>query len=155
MVQKPKIQYVGQFYIHGSEARKLELQEQKTFRNYLPKRLQTIQKVYVDPVAIVGIVVALVMLVTMAMGLLQLQKDWADYDRMASHVSDLKKRNAELHLEYEAMYDLEDVKSKALALGMVPKSELKHATVIVTVPEPEPVPSRVDEMRWFLEGLFA
>ena len=29
MSQKPKIQYVGQFYIHGSEARQLELQEKK------------------------------------------------------------------------------------------------------------------------------
>ena len=29
MNQKPKIQYIGQFYIHGSEARALELQEQK------------------------------------------------------------------------------------------------------------------------------
>ena len=29
MVQKPKIQYVGQFYVHGSEARKLELQQEK------------------------------------------------------------------------------------------------------------------------------
>ena len=155
MVQKPKIQYVGQFYIHGSEARKLELQEQKTFRNYLPKRLQTIQKVYVDPVAILGIAVAVVMLITMAVGLVQIRKDWMEYDRMANHVSQLKKDNADLHLEYEAMYDLDDVKAKALALGMVPKSELKHATVIVTLPEPEPVPSKIDEVRWFLEGLFA
>ena len=155
MVQKPKIQYVGQFYVHGSEARKLEVQEQKTFRQYLPKRLQTIQKVYVDPVAILGIAVAVVMLVTMAIGAWQLHQDWQEYDRMAEYVSSLKKTNAELHLEYESMYDLADVKAKALALGMVPKSELKHATVIVTMPEPEPVPSKVDELRGFLEGLFA
>ena len=155
MVQKTKIQYVGQFYVHGSEARKLELQEQKTIRNYLPKRLQTIQKVYVDPVAIVGIAVAVFMLVTMAVGLLQIRNDWAEYNRMENHVSELKKENAQLHLEYEAMYDLTDIKAKALALGMVPKSELKHATVIVTMPEPETVPSKIDEMRWFLEGLFA
>ena len=155
MVQKPKIQYVGQFYIHGSEARKLEMQEQKTFRSYLPKRLQTIQTVYVDPVAILGIVVAAFMLVTMALGAVQIKRDWNEYDRMASYVSQLKKDNADLELEYRAMYDLADVKAKALALGMVPKSELKHATVTVTLPEPEPVPSRIEEVKWFLEGLFA
>ena len=37
MSQKPKIQYVGQFYIHGSEARQLELQEKrKQARSKLP-----------------------------------------------------------------------------------------------------------------------
>ena len=29
MVQKPKIQYIGQFYVHGSEAIALELEEQR------------------------------------------------------------------------------------------------------------------------------
>ena len=29
MNQKPKIQYVGQFYVHGSEARALQLQQEK------------------------------------------------------------------------------------------------------------------------------
>lgn len=155
MVQKPKIQYVGQFYVHGSEARKLEQQEQKTFRDYLPQRLHNIQTVSVDPVAILGIVTAMVLLVTMALGALQLQRDWDDYNRMANHLSALKKENAKLYLEYQELYDLEDIRSKALALGMVPKSELFHTTVVVTIPEPEPVLSKIEEIRWFLEGLFA
>ena len=29
MTRKPEIQYIGQFYVHGSEARALELQEKK------------------------------------------------------------------------------------------------------------------------------
>ena len=45
MVQKPKIQYIGQFYVHGSEAKKLELLEQKKkARTKLPlARLQQIE----------------------------------------------------------------------------------------------------------------
>ena len=29
MAQKAKIQYIGQFYVHGSEARALELEQQR------------------------------------------------------------------------------------------------------------------------------
>ena len=32
MSQKPKIQYVGQFYIHGSEARQLEQEAKRSFQ---------------------------------------------------------------------------------------------------------------------------
>ena len=59
MVRKPDIQYVGQFYVYGSEAKQLAQQtEKKKARTRLPlERLQNIQKVYVDPVALVGMVV--------------------------------------------------------------------------------------------------
>ena len=62
MERKPDIQYVGQFYIHGSEARELARKEQeKQARTRLPlERLQNIQKVYLDPVALMGIVVSVV-----------------------------------------------------------------------------------------------
>ena len=47
MNQKPKIQYIGQFYVHGSEARALELQEQKKqAKTRLPlAKLEPIEKV--------------------------------------------------------------------------------------------------------------
>ena len=65
MNQKPKIQYVGQFYVHGSEARQLQLQEQKRqAKTKLPlARMQKIEKIYVDPVALAGIAVAVLLLV--------------------------------------------------------------------------------------------
>ena len=37
-----------------------------------------LQRIYVDPVALVGIVVAVVMLVTMVMGALQIRRDWEE-----------------------------------------------------------------------------
>ena len=52
-------------------------------------------------------------------------------------------------------YDLEDIKSKALAMGMVPKSELQTMAVTVTVPAPEVELTRGEEIKLFLEGLFA
>ena len=85
MSQKPKIQYVGQFYIHGSEARQLELQEKKKqAKSKLPlERLRKIEVVYLDPVAIFGIVTALVMLTVMILGVLQIRDDWKEYRVMS------------------------------------------------------------------------
>ena len=157
MNQKPKIQYVGQFYVHGSEARALQLQEQKRqAKTKLPHaRIQKIEKVYVDPVALAGIAVAVVMLVTMVLGAVQLKRDWDQYERVSSYVSELKKENARKNHAYRLSYDLADIETKALAMGLVPKSELETMTVSVTVPEKLPQMTRMEEIRFFLEGLFA
>lgn len=155
MVQKPKIQYIGQFYVHGSEARQLE-QERKKAKTKLPlARLQQIEKIYVDPVALMGIAVAVVMLAVMLVGALQIKDDWAEYERMSTYVSQLKRENAELAQEYRASYDLEDIRTKANALGLVSKEEVQTMAVTVTIPEPAPKVSRIQEIKAFLEGLFA
>ena len=157
MNQKPKNQYVGQFYIHGSEARQLELQEKKKqAKSKLPlERLRKIEVVYLDPVAIFGIVTALVMLTVMILGVLQIRDDWKDYQTMSNYVSRLNSENAELKADYRSQYDLEDIRVKAEALGMVPKSQLEVRTVYVTIPQPEPERTWLEEIQWFLSGLFA
>jgi hypothetical protein len=148
---------VGQFYVHGSEARKLQLQEEKRqAKTKLPlARIQAIEKIYVDPVAVAAIVVAVLLLVTMVVGAIQLKEDWHQYERVSAYVSELKKENARMSHLYRSSYDLEDIKTKALSMGLVPKSELQTMTVYVTVPEPEAEPTHMDEIRFFLEGLFA
>ena len=157
MSQKPKIQYVGQFYIHGSEARQLELQEKKKqAKSKLPlERLRKIEVVYLDPVAIFGIVTALVMLTVMILGVLQIRDDWKEYRVLSNYVSRLNSENAELQADYRSQYDLEDIRIKAQALGMVPKSDLEVRTVYVTIPQPEPEMTWLEELQWFLSGLFA
>ena len=157
MSQKPKIQYVGQFYIHGSEARQLELQEKKKqAKSKLPlERLRKIEVVYLDPVAIFGIVTALVMLTVMILGVLQIRDDWKEYRVMSNYVSRLNSENAELQADYRSQYDLEDIRVKAQALGMVPKSDLEVRTVYVTIPQPEPEMTWLEEVQWFLSGLLA
>ena len=157
MSQKPKIQYVGQFYIHGSEARQLELQEKKKrAKSKLPlERLRKVEVVYLDPVAIFGIVTALVMLTVMILGVLQIRDDWEEYRVMSNYVSRLNSENAQLQADYRSQYDLEDIRVKAQALGMVPKSELEVRTVYVTIPQPEPEMTWLEEIQWFLCGLFA
>ena len=156
MSQKPKIQYVGQFYIHGSEARQLELQEKKKAKSKLPlERLRKMEVIYLDPVAIFGIVTALVMLTVMILGVLQIRDDWEEYRVMSNYVSRLNSENAEMWADYRSQYDLEDIRVKAQALGMVPKSELEVRTVYVTIPQPEPEMTWLEEIQWFLSGLLA
>ena len=157
MNQKPKIQYVGQFYIHGSEARQLELQEKKKHaKSKLPlERLRKVEVIYLDPVAIFGIVTALVLLAVMTVGVLQIRDDWKDYQTMSNYVSRLNSENAELKADYRSQYDLEDIRVKAEGLGMVPKSQLEVRTVYVTIPQPEPEMTWLEEIQWFLSGLFA
>ena len=156
MSQKPKIQYVGQFYIHGSEARQLELQEKKKAKSKLPlERLRKMEVIYLDPVAIFGIVSALVMLTVMILGVLQIRDDWQEYRVMSNYVSRLNSENAEMWADYRSQYDLEDIRAKAQAMGMVPKSELEVRTVYVTIPQPEPEMTWLEEIQWFLSGLFA
>ena len=156
MNQKPKIQYVGQFYIHGSEARQLELQEKKKrAKSKLPmERLHKAEVIYLDPVAIFGITVALIMLTVMIVGAVRIHADWQEYRVMSDYVSRLNSENAQLQADYRSQYDLEDIRVKAAALGMVPKSELEKRTVYVTVPQPEPEMTWLEEIQWFLNGLF-
>ena len=157
MAQKPKIQYIGQFYIHGSEACALELEEQRQqakARRPLA-RLQQVELIYVDPIAIAGILVAVIMLATMLTGALALQDDWEVYEQMATYVSYLKKENARLDAEYRAGYDIDDIQSKALALGLVPSSELQKRTVFLTPPEKEPEISRIEQIKTYFEDMFA
>ena len=157
MSQKPKIQYVGQFYIHGSEARQLEQEaKRKQAKSKLPlERLRSVREISLDPVAIGGILVSLMLLAVMIVGALQLKTDWANYRVMDSYVSRLSSQNAKLTEEYRSQYDLDDIRSKAQALGMVPREELQTRSVYVTVPQPEPEPTWWENLQWFLEGLFA
>lgn len=137
MNQKPKIQYVGQFYVYGSEARALELEEKrKQAKTRLPlAKLESIEKIYIDPVALVGIAVAVVMLVVMILGAVQLHDDWNAYQQMDDYVTSLRAQNAELTLNYCSMYDLADIEMKALAMGLVPREQVESRAVTVTMPE--------------------
>ena len=156
MTTKPKIQSIGQFYVHGSEAPKLEPQPKKKPRTRLPlARLENIEKIHVDPVALVAMAVAVVMLVTMAVGMLQLKDDWAQYQQMSQRVHDLKTYNHTKTEELRATYDLRDIRAKAVAMGMIPKAEAESLVLKVTLPEPEPEVTVLDEIKWFVKGLFA
>ena len=157
MTQKPKIQYIGQFYVHGSEARALELQNQpKKPKTVLPlERLEKIEKVHVDPVALVAIAVAVFMLATMILGVQQIQQDWAEYQVMAKRVHNLKETNHEKTEAFRSTYKLSEIRAKAEGMGMIPKEAAEHKIIKITRPEPVQEPGWMENVQWFVKGLFA
>ena len=140
MTEKPKIQYIGQFYVPGSEAQVLApKKKKKKAKTKLPiAKQEQVKAIYIDPVALIGITVAVVMLAVMVVGALQLRSDWAQYEQMSNYVSRLNQNNAELERTYRDGYDLEDIRDKALALGMVPVEEVQSRTITVTLSQPKP-----------------
>jgi hypothetical protein len=137
MAMQPDIQYV-QFYTAGSAARKLELLPKKEKAKIsAPQRPQTRRKqktvVYIDPISMFAVLVAGVMFIAMAIGMLQLGSINADTVQMESYVTALRAENTRLSNEYEAGYDLKDVEQKALEMGLVPVDQVEK--VIIEVPE--------------------
>ena len=156
MARKPEIQYVGQFYVYGSEAKAVAARKRPQFQ--LPKpnlELEKIEKIYVDPVALLGLVVAAVMLVCMVVGAIQIGTSWAEYEEVSHYLSELKRENARLEHTYHTSYDIEEVAARAEAMGLVPLEQVPSMFVRVTVPQVEPEMTAWEEFVWFMKGLFA
>lgn len=157
MAQKPDIQYVTQFYVYGSEARALEFKPaRKHNKTVLPKAAPEKKlKLYMDPVAIFGITVALVMLVLMVVGVMQYLDVCQEHRLMTDYVVSLQNEHVQLQEQYKAGYDLADIETKALALGMIPRSQVEVISINPVMPVAEAEPTWWENVCWYFEGLFA
>lgn len=157
MTRQPDIQYV-QFCIDGTAARKLESnraearQPQPVYRRTRRNRRKII---HIDPLALCAMVTAGVMLVVMAVGMLRLGSINADAAKMEAYVMRLQDENTQLKTEYNESFDKEDIRQKALAMGLEPKQEGNEITLSVHVPPVEQEQSVWDQIGTFLAGLFA
>ncbi len=128
MVGRADIQYVRFSVVDGSAARKLNPVAPIT--QSLPQVQKVRRKrIYVDPVAALGILVAVSMFVSMAVGLVQNKLQQEKLQQMQSYVIQLRQENDAIKREYENSYDLEAVEQTALALGMIPKAQAKTVTL--------------------------
>ena len=156
MAVRTDIQYV-QFYVDGSAARKLEKKQQAKHAATPKQRRAKRRVVVVDPIAIVGVLVAAFMLVFLLSGISQYRKTEEKNRQMNQYVAQLQQENRQLATEYESGYDLDQIRDIADSLGMIPESEATHIQVEVQIPQEE----TVTEMSWwetfttFLTGLFA
>ena len=157
MIRKPDIQYVTQFYSYGSEAKVLELKPAKKKQKFTLPAARPQQKidVRVDFVAWAGIVVAIAMAILMVTGYNNYQDARAEHASMTESVIKLQNTNVENQQKYESLYNLDEVRDKALALGMIPMEEAQVVTIRPVQPEPEPEVSWTENISWFLKGLFA
>ena len=99
--------------------------------------------------------VAVVMLVVMIAGMIQFNVICQDHAVMENYVMQLREENALMNQQYASGYDLEDVAATARSLGMIPVEEAQTISIRVQVPVREPEPTFVDNIIWFLSGLFA
>ena len=154
MARYPSVQYVS-LYTDGSAARKLDVNPpvRKAQQRTRAKKQNKIV-VCVDPVAILGVITAVVMLVVMAVSFFQLRAAQQEAAVMASYVQELRAENKALHAEFEAGYNEEQVRQTAQALGMVPESQVRHVTLQVEDPSAIPM-GTWDRFCAFLTGLFA
>ena len=118
-----------QFYTAGSSAYKVELRKEQEWAP-LPKfkPLKRVE-ITVDPVALIGCVVAVCMLILMAVGIQQLNRTRQEVAVLEHYVAQLTAENAELSRQYADGYDLEDIRRKAQDMGMIPAEEALQITL--------------------------
>lgn len=154
MARKAPIQYVS-FYSAGSAAYQIDPQPiRKKQQVKLPAPRRTKRKVvYVDPVAVAGIFVAVVMLIVMLAGIFQFATAHNRQMELEQYVTSLQQRNETLKEIYYDGFDPEEIRSIAIARGMIPAEQAQ----VLYVPAQE-VQQEVTEngSLWaFLADLFA
>ena len=154
MAQRTDIRYV-QYYTDGSAARKLmPVAPLKTIK--LPKvKKQKRVTVFIDPIAVVSIGMALMMAVLIVVGMVRLDAARQEMQTVSAYVDTLREENTQLQQTFVEGYDLEQIESTAIALGMVPKQQVEHIAVRLPVIQEEPELTPWERFTTFLTGLFA
>ena len=148
MAQKSEIRYTD-----GSAARQYELPSQpKRKPQPRPRRRKKIV-LYVDFVAVTGILVAAVMLILMMAGAAGLADANGEVAQMESYLAQLRDENLQLQQTYKESYDLEEIRMEALAMGMIPADRAETVTIQVQAPGAEP--TEPHSFWAVLAGLFA
>ena len=154
MANQIEIKYID-FSTEGNAARKLAPVPKKKVQ--LPNaRRRTRYVLTIDPLAMIGIAVAVCMLVFMGIGMHRLEQAKNQNLQMAQYVETLSEKNTALREEFHSVCDLEQVRELALALGMIPKVEAPQTGITMYVPEETvDTPSLWEQIGTFLAGLFA
>ena len=129
MARKFNERYV-RYYTFGSTAAKLNRDERKAA---LPqyKSPEKRKPIAVDPVALVGNVVAIMLSVLMLVGMVQVAYTSAQVHELETKVACLEMEQELLRQKYESGYDLNEIRVAAESLGMVPAEEAVRIRVNV------------------------
>ncbi len=155
MALQPDIQYV-QFYIDGSAAKKLERQPVHKPAVPAPERRRARRKaIAVDPVAIIGIVLVMGMLIAMVAGLFSYFAGRERNRMMSDYVISMELENDRLRQQYRDGYDLEEIQEMAENMGMIPAADAQQIQIQVQIPQEETVEMGFwKSITTFLAGLF-
>ena len=127
MARKTTERYV-RYYTFGSTAAKLDRQERKAA---LPKYTAPEKRkpIPVDPIALVGSAVAVLLAILMLVGFAQVAHTSAQVRKLETQVMTLELEQEQLRQKYENGYDLEQVRTAAESMGMIPAEEAIHVRV--------------------------
>lgn len=155
MAQRVSINYV-QFYTQGSAAKQVA-PAISVHTGALPQvKKRKVRRVVIDPVAIMGSLVAVCMAITVLIGWSNLQAEQKKTQTMIAYVAQLQQENEALHTQYDAECDLEKIEQTALALGMIPREDAARIEITVELPpQQQEAVSIWQQIGTFLTGLFA
>ena len=156
MASQPEIQYINQ-YVSGTMAYQPERKpSRKQHTVQLPKpRKKKQELILLDPVALTGIAVAVVLMVMLLVGAVQLYQTQQETAELRNYVAMLQEKNTQLKDTYTSGYDLEEIRSIAQTMGMVPVESATHLQIQVTVPEAPVEPSAWESFWQFFVEMFA
>ena len=155
MASQIDIRYID-FSTEGNAARKFAYAPAKEVQLPEAKR-RTRRVVTIDPLAMIGVVVAVCMLVLMGVGMFRLQNAKDHNVQMAQYVDSLAQQNTALREEFNEVCDLDEIRQLALALGMIPKTDAPQTGISMYIPEEtvETTTTLWEQIGTFLAGLFA
>ena len=158
MTRQPQIMYINS-YISGSVAYKMDTAPVRNKKNVAAPKSRKMKKrvIAIDPVAIGGVIVSMVLVVLMLVGFAKVENARNEINQLEHYLASLQVQNQQLQNEYKAGYDLEEIEQIATAMGMVPAKDVTH--ISVPVEEPQQVQQQQmsvwDSFFAFLTGLFA
>ena len=144
-----------QFYTPGSTAVKVQIQDERDWAPLPEAKPQPKIVIPVDPVAIIGFFVAICMLVMMTVGINRLNETRREVAYMEHYVAQLKAENQNLTAAYADGYRADDIRQKALDMGMVPVEEIPVKHIYVTIPTNQEPVAEHNPITTFLSDLFA
>ena len=156
MARKNEVQYIN-FYTPGSEAYQYDfapVRKKTEVKLPKPRRKKRIV-VRVDPVAVVGLCMAVVMLIAMICGVVRLCNVRSRQAQMASYVETLQQKNEQLQKTYQEGYDLDEIYEIATAMGMIPVEQAQRIQVQAAEEVQKQTVSGWENFCMFLAGLFA
>lgn len=156
MARRNEVQYVS-FYTAGSAAMKIEPVYEPKKKANLPKQRRAKKiRIFVDPMALIGGCVAVVMLAMMLSGLGQLYAARQQEAQLQAYVERLEAENTKLDQQYQAGFDPQEIYDVAIGMGMIPADQADRVQVSVNIPaEVEEEHSAWENFYTFLLGLFA
>lgn len=146
-----------QFYTPGSAAVKVAVQDEQMWAPLPEPTPEKKMVIRVDPVAVVGFVVAVCMLILMAVGINQLNTARREVAALERYIVQLTAENQALEETYTAGYKPATVRQQALEMGMIPAEEVPETHIYVTLPQTQAVEETTiwSQITTFLASLFA